>query len=828
MTVDTKPPAGSDADARVDLRSDRPIDTNAVETICRLPDDLYRLRWVSYAYYDLSRRLDDKLGSATNATWPAFARWSAYTISEALRLDRPNPRLEEVLKDHMIPEKLVEPLVAVQRRLRSLDDGAMPTVLALGNRLVFHEVGWTIASFLDFMGGPDAADADKAAEFCGRIQPSKPDDFFRPCYPEWLRDGVFAYYKASRTNDAHEKAELVLRGNILIGAYEQWRVDSFFEVALDFNPGALVKDLRAGPHDAPGTRQVGVRHAGTRRAMRHQWAALDWMSDAYAAFLTRFVMTWDAPLFSAKPTALRLGSDVPRVRRSALDVNNPARGVYDLSELDPALARLFSTFDRSGGQLRGSGARNWRRFTDRMSFIANLFRSQQQNENLKVPPSILEERLLALKLNDADLDWLRGEGDDKQAALRARVAIPPEGTARADGSKPYEVVDRSTLKLEPLPAWVDPATIAKGQKFFAKYQMEIASALFCASLPMAYTAERGARVLYETAELISDVSRRISETGRLLFDVMMPDPKVGEDKTFEAGSHAYNSIVTVRAYHAVIRDKLQGQEPWKSEWNYPMTRRRSQSADIDLVEEQAASTQTVEGSAEDAAEESKPRPEVPINQEDLLGTLATFTVVVIESLEKMGIKTSKEERENYLHAWLAAGHLLGIRYELLRDRTPTDKKTQPLSYFEMQLLRDSIFRRQAAPSPSGQILTRALLGLQEAALPTVLRPLPPAAIRRFIGDDAADMLEVPPAGPVRVVLDALGPVGSAAQEVAQGRVTRPALAQMATRMFQHWMAEELGTSRAWTAQVPTAFTAFKPDLADAKAKLKKAGRVWED
>ena len=62
-------------------------------------------------------------------------------------------------------------------------------------------------------------------------------------------------------------------------------------------------------------------------------------------------------------------------------------------------------------------------------------------------------------------------------------------------------------------------------------------------------------------------------------------------------------------------------------------------------------------------------------------------------------------------------------YDRLRSR-PFNPELEPLTYFEMQLLRDSIFRRQAAPSPSGQILTRALIGLQEAALPRVLRPIP--------------------------------------------------------------------------------------------------------
>jgi hypothetical protein len=155
----------------------------------------------------------------------------------------------------------------------------------------------------------------------------------------------------------------------------------------------------------------------------------------------------------------------------------------------------------------------------------------------------------------------------------------------------------------------------------------------------------------------------------------------------------------------------------------------------------------------------------------------------------MGVKYTDEERDAYLHTWLVVGHLLGVNYDLLREH-PFNKDLEPLTYFEMQLVKEAVFRRHAAPSASGQILTRALLGMAEAALPRVLRPLPPAAIRRFIGDHYADMLEVPPAGPVRVAIDALGPVGTATDWVAQGKVIRPQLADMAVHMFQNWETQK--------------------------------------
>jgi hypothetical protein len=762
--------------AGVGLDTERAIDTEMVAKICCLPDDLFRLRWVSYAYHDLDQRLAVGLGN--NASWPAFARWSAYTIGEALRLDEVNPRLEDVLRDHALPGRITGPLVRMQRYVRTLDDGAMPRMLALGNRLVFHEVGWTVAHFLTWIEGQEGRDAEAWNAYERRIEPFPPTDFFRPSYPGWLRGGIRAYYDAWWEHDPVRKAQLVLLGNMLIGAYEQWRVDSFFEVALDFNPGTLIERLRIANHDALEIELNGIRRGEGRRSFRQQRGMLNWMADAYAAFLTRCVLTWEAPLESRSPMALRLGCDLPS-RRGALP-QSP-----DLQDLDDDVQRIFDSFDRSGGQLRGTGARNWRRFSDRMSFIVNLFRTQQQNPNLRVAPSFDDRRLLELQLTDDHLDGLRRTGDELGDDLR-RQCTPngedPRTFAReflARG-KPYELLRNAGVDIE-YPLWADEHQIECGQAFFQEHALGVGSALFCAALPKTYTAARGSRVLLATAELVSDASRRIAETGRLLLDVLTP-----HRNGLRPGSPGYAATLAVRGFHAAVREMLVSEEPWHSEWQ-----------------------------------------EVPINQEDLLGTLTTFTVVVIEALETMGLEFSTEERDAYVHTWLVVGHLLGIDYDRLR-RKPFNKHQPPLTYFELQLLRDAIFRRNAGPSPSGQLLTRALLNVQEDSLPRVLRPLPAAAIRWFIGDDSADMLEVPPAGPFRVLLDASGPLGSTTEWVSKGRVMQPRLADMTTEMFRRWIAEHENTPRRWHIDAAAAALGLRHGVVDvAAAEREDALSLWE-
>src|SRR5262249_49956441 len=154
-----------------------------------------------------------------------------------------------------------------------------------------------------------------------------------------------------------------------------------------------------------------------------------------------------------------------------------------------------------------------------------------------------ELRLLELQLTDSNLDRLRGIGDtdfDREELPKVGAEYDtPESFAHGfvDRDAPYTVLQEHQKRIA-LPEWVDHDKIAAGQKFFSCYSMEIASALFCASLPLTYTAARGSRVLLETAQLVSNISRRIEESGRLLFAVMEPDPH-GHD--FEPGSPAYTT-----------------------------------------------------------------------------------------------------------------------------------------------------------------------------------------------------------------------------------------------------------------------------------------------
>ena len=263
--------------------------------------------------------------------------------------------------------------------------------------------------------------------------------------------------------------------------------------------------------------------------------------------------------------------------------------------------------------------------------------------------------------------------------------------------------------------------LRRGQRFFQTFKVEIATALFNAGLPYTYTAEFGARVLTETAarlatsehldagvvDLLSHVERRIGETGQMLLDIMGIED--GDARPFAASTAAFRAARGVRFFHAAVRHQL--------------------------------------GTADPKWDES--RFGKPVNQEDLLATLAVFIVVVMEALRKMGARTTRADRAGYVHTWLVVGHLMGIHYEQLfpYGRPPTaapdGRPLPPLDEEELRLFLLRYTQRHCRRSDEGVLLMKALLRVQTERFPGPLKRLPPASVRYFIGKERADELEVP-------------------------------------------------------------------------------------
>ena len=229
-------------------------------------------------------------------------------------------------------------------------------------------------------------------------------------------------------------------------------------------------------------------------------------------------------------------------------------------------------------------------------------------------------------------------------------------------------------------------SIALGERVFAEHGPEVMMLLCCYSLPSSYAAKKGVQVLHRTAYLAKRPNRRLFETAQFIVDVLSPGG-------LGPGGKGVKTAVKVRLMHAAIRHLIlkDTANPW------------------------------------DTKELG-----VPINQEDLLGTLMTFTWLILDGLQRLGSKLTPQEQQAYLDTWLAVGKLMGIEPELLPQTVADAKATTEL-----------IERRQVAESDAGREMTAALLGMMQTNMPHPFQSMPGCLIREFLPSNVATFLGIP-------------------------------------------------------------------------------------
>jgi ER-bound oxygenase mpaB/B'/Rubber oxygenase, catalytic domain len=356
---------------------------------------------------------------------------------------------------------------------------------------------------------------------------------------------------------------------------------------------------------------------------------------------------------------------------------------------------------------------------------------------------LLAERtqLLALRaIGDPDADKVvrailaKTQSNDPHNTLGGLIAALRDLTDSGPVTRWVEHVER-------FPVWADVDLVERGQEVFTAWSLDIVTTLFCASLPFAYAAAKGTEVLKRQSELAhpATAARRIAETGQMLLDISQLD-------ALRPGRRGYKSIRTVRLLHATIRARL----------TQPSTPGRAPgySPHWDVA-----------------------RLGVPINQEDLLGTLLSFSTVVFGALDRLGISLDERAKESYLHMWAVVGHLLGIQHaESILDPTRAEQLTS------------CIAEELHAPSAAGVRLMDVLMGEMELSMPWGFRKLPRTLVRHMAGDDIADMLGVSPGAWWRPLLPAMATVNRAAARAPWGSSVLQAPSRLLGRsMIRMWI-----------------------------------------
>ncbi len=233
-------------------------------------------------------------------------------------------------------------------------------------------------------------------------------------------------------------------------------------------------------------------------------------------------------------------------------------------------------------------------------------------------------------------------------------------------------------------------TLVKGQKIFDEKGDLYLAMLGFYSLPYSYAFGDGAEVLVRSKRILSDIGRRLGETGSFILDIFEPGAFLTKKK-------AFLTCAKVRLIHAFSRYFISHHS---SDWDDSYGK--------------------------------------PINQEDLIGTNLSFSLIVIRGWKKMGFKVTSTEVDLLMGYWKWIGRMMGIQENYWPDNAK--------EAYELEKL---IRKRHLKSSAAGHQLIQALISYYKTTIPDALISTQVEPILNFfLGTEASAALGIQTSVPV--------------------------------------------------------------------------------
>jgi hypothetical protein len=370
-----------------------------IERISQLEIATLRNLQITQCYWELSKAFASRTG--TNANWCTFATWASKQAGVTIRGEDLQRTLEQALENEPAIKEILSEISNYIRSLgysksqeaihksiiAKLVQGAVARAsdaVARGNKKVFEEIGREFARFIATCLLDKEYNEASIQNYCKQLRGGDPPDG-----QDYLKRAFNCYYQSFFEPDSKKQQELQFLANIEIGYHEQTRLQP--EIAESLNAafvdpehvkGFVSNILLTGIGTLGKVIYAIAVLRGTKSLLNR---AIDKLVIEVQRNLRTFISAELMTLTIPPDTCLRLGKDI--------GASFPA----DLQQLtNPDLLAFLTRVDPTSNSLEYTSATDWSMLTERLHYIADLFRCYHGSKDL-FGEAFSAEQLIALK-----------------------------------------------------------------------------------------------------------------------------------------------------------------------------------------------------------------------------------------------------------------------------------------------------------------------------------------------------------------------------------------------------------------------------------------------
>ncbi len=359
-----------------------------IESTSAIKDPVNRNLNITQSYFEISRSFISRTGEVSN--WCTFATWASRQAGVTIRGEDLRNKLLDTLTRNSNIQQLLKLILfyakqlgkesannihleAIKRIVETAQSHASSAV-ARGNKKVYDEIAKEFSRFMESCMHDECYDAVSIEKFCAKLLPGA-----APGGQEYLSKAFRLYYEAWFEVNPSIKHQKIYYANVLVGYHEQTRLQP--EIFDSMN-AARIDPTKIKDHLS----NMILKNTSTKGKFYY---FMDWIvgkTDLFKKAIDSLVeeaeshirkVITDQLMTLRLPTGevLELGSDL---------LSKPCEQLSSIDQVE--LMELLDRLRIASKNSDGAGCTDWSDLSQRIHYIAYLFRCYHANHELFMAP----------------------------------------------------------------------------------------------------------------------------------------------------------------------------------------------------------------------------------------------------------------------------------------------------------------------------------------------------------------------------------------------------------------------------------------------------------